>query len=133
MQVLPLRLEPQRDLRAALETMLAEQGATAAFVLQAIGSLSVARIRYAGMARGHELHGDMEILTLGGTLSADGAHLHISVADALGRVTGGHVEYGCIVRTTAEILVALLPDHRFSREHDPLSGFNELVVRPAAR
>jgi predicted DNA-binding protein with PD1-like motif len=131
MQALPLRLEPGRDLRAALESLLEEHGATAAFVLQAIGSLSTARIRFAGMPQGHELHGDMEILTLGGSLSPDGAHLHISVADALGRVTGGHVEYGCMVRTTAEILVALLPAARFSREVDPLSGYKELVVGKA--
>jgi predicted DNA-binding protein with PD1-like motif len=129
MKALPVRLEPQRDLRAALESLLAEHGATAAYVLQAIGSLSVARIRFAGMPQGQELLGDMEILTLAGTLSPDGAHLHISVADASGKVTGGHVEYGCMVRTTAEILVLLLPDHHFSREADPLSGFKELVVR----
>ncbi len=33
---------------------------------------------------------------------------------------GGHVARGCIIRTTAEILVALLPDYAFSRE--PLTG-----------
>jgi len=38
---------------------------------------------------------------------------------------------GCIVRTTAEILLALLPDLRFSRELDPASGWDELVVRPS--
>lgn len=131
MQALPLRLAPQQDLRAALEAVLAAHGATAGFVLQAIGSLSVARIRYAGMAHGTELRGDMEILTLAGSLSPDGAHLHISLADAHGKVTGGHVEPGCIVRTTAEILVALLPGHRFSRARDPASGYKELAIHPA--
>jgi predicted DNA-binding protein with PD1-like motif len=33
------------------------------------------------------------------------------------------------VRTTAEILVAQLPDHRFSREPDVASGWDELVIR----
>lgn len=78
------------------------------------------------------LHGDLEILTLAGSLSPDGAHLHISVADADGRVTGGHVAPGCIVRTTAEILLAALPDVRFSREPDPASGWDELAIRPLA-
>jgi predicted DNA-binding protein with PD1-like motif len=133
MQALPLRLAPQQDLRAALESTLAGRGVSAAFVLQAIGSLCVARIRFAGMPQASELRGDLEILTLGGSLSPDGAHLHISVADAQGSVTGGHVEYGCMVRTTAEILVLLLPDHSFSRAIDAASGFKELLIRPAPR
>ena len=126
MEALPLRLAPQQDLRAALEAAFA--GHDAGFVLQGIGSLSVARIRYAGLPQSTELRGDMEILSLAGTLSPDGAHLHISVADAHGRVTGGHVDYGCIVRTTAELLVAVLPAHRFSREVDPATGFKELSI-----
>ena len=129
MRALPVRLRPQQDLRGALASILADAQVGAAFVLQGIGSLSVARIRFAGMDEISELHGDLEILTLSGSLSPDGAHLHVSVADAQGRVTGGHVAPGCIVRTTAEILLALLPDHAFSREPDTESGCNELVIR----
>jgi predicted DNA-binding protein with PD1-like motif len=128
MRALPLRLRPGDDLRAALECVAAEHGAQAAFVLQGIGSLSVARIRCAGQSGALALHGDMEILTLAGTLAPDGVHLHISVADAQGRVVGGHVERGCMVRTTAEILIALLPAHRFSRVQDLASGYRELLV-----
>jgi predicted DNA-binding protein with PD1-like motif len=131
MNAFPLRLFPGQDLRAALETTLVEQNVSAAFVLQAIGSLRTAHIRFAGLPQATELAGDMEILTLAGTLSADGAHLHISVSDAQGRVIGGHVDYGCVVRTTAEVLVALLPAHAFSRVADAASGFKELVVAPA--
>ncbi len=130
MQALPLRLLPQQDLRATLEALLARHGASAAFVLQGIGSLSMARLRFAGMTQVAELRGDMELLTIAGTLSPDGAHLHLSVADAEGKVSGGHADYGCIIRTTAEILVALLPLHSFSREMDETLGFRELVVRP---
>ena len=130
MRPLPVRLRPQQDLRGALETLLSEHKASAAFVLQGIGSLGVAWIRFAGMSEPTRLRGDMEILTLSGSLSHDGAHLHMTVADAQGRVLGGHVGHGCIVRTTAEILVALLPEHRFSRAPDPESGCNELVIRP---
>ena len=54
----------------------------------------------------------------------------MAVSDTDGRVTGGHVGDGCIVRTTAEVLLALLPEHHFSREIDAASGFGELVVRP---
>lgn len=128
MRPLPVRLRPQQDLRSALQAILADHKVSAAFVLQGIGSLSTARIRFAGMSEATELHGDFEILTLAGSLSPDGVHLHMTVSDAQGRVTGGHVAPGCIVRTTAEILLALLPDHHFSRAPDAESGWDELVV-----
>lgn len=133
MRPLPLRLCPEQDLRLALEAALSEHGVAAAFVLQGIGSLSAARIRLAGMRQPAQLSGDLEILTLAGSLAPDGAHLHISVADAQGRVIGGHVAPGCIVRTTAEILLALLPDHQFSREPDAQSGYSELAIRTLLR
>jgi predicted DNA-binding protein with PD1-like motif len=129
MKTLALRLIPGQDLRAALETALVAHGVNAAFVLQGIGSLSVAQLRLAGASQATALRGDLEILTLAGSLSPDGAHLHMAVADAQGRVLGGHVAAGCQVRTTAEVLVALLPEHRFAREQDPLSGYSELVIR----
>jgi predicted DNA-binding protein with PD1-like motif len=131
MQTIALRIGAGADLRATLAGVPALHGLQAAFVLQGIGSLSVAAIRYAGQPDCDVLVGDLEILTLGGSLSPDGPHLHISVSDAAGRVIGGHVGPGCIVRTTAEVLVALLPDLRFTREDDPATGFKELVVRPA--
>jgi predicted DNA-binding protein with PD1-like motif len=37
---------------------------------------------------------------------------------------------GCIVRTTAELLLALLPDRRFTREHDARTGYPELKINP---
>ena len=129
MQAHPLRLFPGDDLRAALEDVLRQVKLQAAFVIQGIGSLSVAQLRFAGDEDPTELRDDLEILTLAGSLSPDGAHLHMSVADPRGRVFGGHVARGCTVRTTAEILLALLPEHRFSREHDSSSGFMELVIR----
>lgn len=130
MQYLPVRLRPKQDLRTALEAVLADSGLGAAFVVSGIGSLDGACIRYAGAAEATTLHGELEILTLAGSLSPDGVHLHISVSDARGTVTGGHVAPGCIVRTTAEILLALLPDVQFTRELDVESGWAELVVRP---
>jgi len=129
MKLLPIRLRPQQDLREALASVLSEHGVSAAFVLSGIGSLSEARIRYAGVSEAALLRGDLEILTLSGSIAPEGVHLHMTVSDARGTVIGGHVAPGCTIRTTAEILVALLPDYRFSREPDPRSGWDELVVR----
>lgn len=131
LQPWPVRLSPGQDLRAALVAAVAEAGVQAAFVLQGIGSLDGAQLRYAGLPQPTALTGDLEILTLAGSVAPDGAHLHMSVSDARGMVLGGHVAAGCIVRTTAEVLLALLPGHAFRREHDPLTGYAELTVRPA--
>ncbi|WP_244816479.1 PPC domain-containing DNA-binding protein [Caballeronia sp. Lep1P3] len=129
MQAHPLRLSPGEDLRAAITDVLVQRQLHAAFVIQGIGSLSVARLRFAGTDDATAFTGDLEILTLAGSVSPDGAHLHMSISDAQGRVFGGHVAQGCRVRTTAELLLALLPGHRFSREPDAQTGFMELVIR----
>ena len=128
MLTLPLRLHPGDDVRAAVVAALRDSGHQAGFVLQGIGSLAVAQLRYAGRPDATGLRGDLEILTLTGSIAPDGAHLHMSVSDARGGVFGGHVGPGCVVRTTAELLLALLPGQRFSRELDLRTGFAELKI-----
>lgn len=125
---LPVRLQPGDDLRRALEQAATAHGAAAAFVLSAVGSLKPARLRLAGAEATLDIDTDVELLTLSGTLAPGASHLHMSVSDAQGRVLGGHVAYGCIVRTTAEVLLALLPGWRFSRQPDPATGWAELVI-----
>lgn len=133
MQTLPIRLAPGQDLRRALEAAVAAHGCTAAFVLSGVGSLSAATLRFAGAAEAAALPGDVEILTLAGSLGGPGvSHLHASIAAADGTVRGGHVGYGCTVRTTAEVLLALLPEWTFGRARDAATGYDELVVQPAA-
>ena len=130
MKTLPLRLGPGDDLREALSAALAAHGAQAGFVVCGVGSLRSAALRFAGRAQAQRIAGDLEILTLSGTLGAGGPHLHASLADADGRVFGGHVAPGCVVRTTAEILLAPLADAVFTREPDAATGYAELVMRP---
>jgi len=130
MKTLPVRLFPGEDLRRALEAAAAGHGIDAAFVLSGIGSLTDARLRFAGAAEPHRLVGELEILTLSGTLSGVASHLHASVAGSDGRVFGGHVAYGCTIRTTAEVLLAPLDDWRFTREADPATGYAELAIHP---
>jgi len=100
-------------------------------VISGIGSLVPVQLRFAGRDGATALTGDHEILSLAGSLSLDGAHLHLSVADAEGRVTGGHLLAGSLVRTTAELLVAWLPDWTFRRGLDPQTGFRELLITRA--
>ncbi len=133
METLPLRLRPGQDLRRALEAAVTGKGCSAAFVLAGIGSLAEAHVRMAGASQARTVIDDLEILTLAGTIAAEASHLHASLAMPDGRVFGGHLGYGCIVRTTAEVLLALLPEWNFVRARDEATGYDELVVRrPAA-
>jgi predicted DNA-binding protein with PD1-like motif len=125
----PIRLLPGQDLRAALEAVVRAQGCEAAFVIAGIGSLCDARVRRAGVAEADTVSGDTEILSLSGTVAPDSSHLHILLADAAGQVLGGHVAPGCRVRTTAEVLLALLPDWSFGRAPDPQTGYDELRIQ----
>ena len=72
--------------------------------------------------------GNFEIVSLIGTLSQDGNHTHISVSDNLGHTIGGHLKKGCIIHTTAEIVIIELKKFNFSREFDHQTGFKELVI-----
>lgn len=98
--------------------------------MSAVGSLTVARIRMAGAEQVRELPGPLELLSLGGTVGAEGAHLHIMVADAQGCCLGGHVSAGCLVHTTVELVLLTLPGLRFARRHDERTGYPELVIEP---
>ncbi|MFM7549050.1 MAG: PPC domain-containing DNA-binding protein [Cyanobacteriota bacterium] len=129
MKVVPLRLKPGDDLRRALEAWMGEQEEQAGCVISAIGTLSLAQLRLAGASEATAIHGELEILSLSGTLSPDGAHLHIAIADSSGSVIGGHLCAGSLVRTTAELVIGLLPEWQFSRELDPATGYAELRIR----
>lgn len=132
MTLLPIRLTPGQDLRRALEDAVAAQGVTAAFVLSGIGSLAGARLRLADAADAEPVATPCEILTLSGTIAGHTSHLHASLSDARGSVVGGHVGTGCIVRTTAEVLLVLLPDWDFSRVPDAATGYDELALQRRA-
>ena len=99
-----------------------------------LAQIADARIRFAGVDEAQTLVGDTEILSLSGTVGVDEhgrshSHLHMAVSTATGAVFGGHVVPGCRVRTTAEVLLGLLPSWSFTREHDAATGFPELRVR----
>ena len=129
MKVVPLRLQPDADLRRALEAWIGEQEEQAGCVISAVGSLSVAQLRLAGAAEATTIRGDLELISLSGTLSPDGAHLHIAVADSQGGLIGGHLSAGSLVRTTAELVIGLLPEWQFSRKLDLATGYAELQIK----
>ena len=130
MKVVPLRLKPGDDLRRTLEAWLGEQQEQAGCVISAVGSLSLAQLRLAGASQATAIHGELEIVSLSGTLSPDGIHLHIAISGSSGTVIGGHLCAGSLVRTTAELVIGLLPEWRFRRELEPVTGYTELQISP---
>ena len=130
MELIPLLLHPGDDLKQALESWLELPAGGSGCVVSGIGSLTVAQLRLAGRTEPSVFDRDLEILTLQGSLCRGGSHIHITVADAYGAVLGGHLCEGSVVRTTAEVLAARLPQWQLQRAVDPTTGYRELEILP---
>ena len=127
-----LRLKPGQDLRQELERFARERKLQAGLIVTAVGSLTKAGLRLADQQGATQFEGKFEIVSLVGTLSPDGPHLHLSVSDKTGRTIGGHLVEGCTVYTTVELVVGEIEGVRFTREQDDESGYKELRVRRRA-
>lgn len=128
MQVLALRLKPDQDLKQNLRDFAVEKQIKAGFILTAIGSLKQATIHFANQNIGTVLKEKFEILSLNGTLSSTGIHLHIAIADKQGKTIGGHLVDGCIIYTTAEVVIGVSEEYSFMRTVDRQTGYKELEV-----
>jgi uncharacterized protein len=128
------RLTPGTDLNAELQRLTDEHGLRAGCILSCVGSLSRARLRMPGAVGDAEVYRTyvepMEIVSLAGTLSPDGLHVHIGLSRSDGGCIGGHLSRGCIVNTTAELVIGELADVEFRRAPDAVTGYNELHVAP---
>jgi uncharacterized protein len=129
MRTVVVRLRPGQDLKRELLAVAERERVQAGWVLTCVGSLSRATLRLAGAGRQATRDGALEIVALVGTLSGRDSHLHLAVADDQGATFGGHLLGGCVVRTTAEVVLGADDRLRFEREHDPETGYHELVVR----
>ncbi|MEM6717451.1 MAG: PPC domain-containing DNA-binding protein, partial [Cyanobacteria bacterium P01_C01_bin.147] len=101
---------------------------TAGCILTTVGSLQQASLRFAGQDSATVLTDRFEIVSLVGTLSRSGMHLHLAIADSQGQTLGGHVMPGCLIYTTAEIVVGILPELTFQRQLDDQTGYRELAI-----
>ena len=106
MRSLPLKLAPGSDLRLSIEQLAAEQSLSG-FVLGIVGNLSRAAFQCPGQESPRVLEGDLEVITLNGTFSPEGVHLHLSLSDGACQVWGGHLEPGTLVQKGADLLLGL--------------------------
>ena len=129
MKIFAIRLKPDQDLKESLRRFINQKNIQAGFILTAVGSLKQATLRFANQAHAQVLQEKFEIVSLVGTLSINGIHLHISLADKNGQTIGGHLVEGCIIYTTAEIVIGTSEDFVFLRTVDEQTGYQELDIQ----
>jgi predicted DNA-binding protein with PD1-like motif len=130
MKIFALRLKPNQDLKESLKNFVTSNNIEAGFILTTVGSLKQATLRFANQNDSKVLHDKFEIVSLVGTLSTHGIHLHISISDKDGKTIGGHLEKGCLIYTTAEIVIGVSEDFIFVRTVDENTGYKELEIQP---
>lgn len=132
METLIFRLKPGTDLKSSIEQVIKENAVKAGFIITCVGGLQQATVRMAGAKPDAQdirtLKGDFEIVSLVGTVSVSGTHLHMSFSDNEGHLHGGHLKEGTIIHPTAEIVIGIDENVEMKREMDEETGFTELVV-----
>ena len=131
MQPLPLKLAPGSDLRLSLEELAQREGISG-FVLGVVGNLTKASFQCPGQAEPTVLEGDLEVITLNGTFSPEGVHLHLSLSDGACQVWGGHLEPGTIVQKGVDLLIGVLEqrESRPARQTAAAAPRIEIAVLP---
>jgi len=122
------RLKPGQDLFDSISLFIRENQVLAGCILSGVGSLTHAALRFANQEDITHFEGHFEIVSITGTVSIHGSHLHISVSGEDGKTLGGHLDSGCKIYTTAEIVIAVFEDVVYKREFAEDSGYEELIV-----
>ena len=129
MREFAIRLTKGTDLKEAIASLCLENGINTAIVLSAVGCVDKAKIRLAKAINYLEVEEDFEIVSLNGTVSNGIPHLHISLADEIGNVVGGHLCNGTIVNTTVELVLGVLEEYESRRIYDESTGYDEITFR----
>lgn len=125
----PLRLKPGVDLKREIEAYAKVNNIEAGWVAACVGSLTHYNIRFANQLNGSRDEGYFEIVSLSGTVSVKGSHIHISISDNTGKTTGGHLLDNNVVYTTAEIILMEDDSFVFAREKDGTTLWEELQIK----
>ena len=122
------RLKPDEDLRKGIEDIAKEKNIAAGWINTCVGSLTGYTIRFANQQEGISGSGYFEIVSLTGTVSVNGSHLHSGISDSTGKTIGGHLLDGCKIYTTAEIVIGSTTAYEFKRMKDGTTEWEELQV-----
>ena len=121
MRTLALELSAGCDLRQSLEELGRVENASG-FVLGIVGNLSKATFQCPGSREPTVLSGNLEIITLNGTISPDKVHLHLSFSDGDCKVWGGHLELGTLVLKGADLLIGFQYDNQVHNHNSDLTN-----------
>ena len=122
------RLHRGDDLKQSILEFCKMNNINSGIIACAVGCCSKVRFRLAGAESFYEDERDYEIVSIMGTISKDGVHIHISFADDTGKVVGGHLSDGCIINTTCEVSIIETNKYKLSREYDEETCYKELVI-----
>ena len=122
------RLKPGQDLKQSIDSFVKAKNIKAGWIATCVGSLTDYNIRFANQEKGYSDKGHFEIVSVVGTVSVNGSHIHLSISDSTGKTIGGHLLAGCKVYTTAEIVIGESKDLIFTREKDGSTPWEELQV-----
>jgi predicted DNA-binding protein with PD1-like motif len=123
-----LRLKPGEEVRSSLESFTQEHHLKAGAIVSAVGSLTELSLRMANQKDITHKSGHFEVVSLSGTLSPEGSHLHLAASDEKGVTFGGHLGEGNIVYTTLEIVILEPENAIYHRVTDPKTTYKELSV-----
>jgi len=107
MRVRAIHLDAGADVRRSLEDLAHHENAQG-FVLSVVGNMRQATFACPGRTSPTVLSGELEIITLQGTIGPQGVHLHLSFSDGDCQVWGGHLEHGSLILKGADLLVGFL-------------------------
>jgi predicted DNA-binding protein with PD1-like motif len=122
------RLYPGADLKNSIRDFVKEKNILAGWVVSCAGSITGYSIRFANQPAESRGRGNFEIVSLTGTVSVNGLHLHISISDSTGKTIGGHLMEGCEIYTTAEIVLVKSGEYTFNRKKDGSTLWEELHI-----
>ena len=122
------RLKPGQDLKQEIQKFVNEKQIKAGWISTCVGSLTLYNLRFANQAATASGAGHFEIVSLTGTVSISGSHLHMSISDSAGKTIGGHLTEGNLIYTTAEIVIQSSNNTEFKREKDGTTEWEELQV-----
>ena len=132
MTIHSIRLHRGDDLLLSIKQLASEQHIKAGVVLSAVGCILKGRLRDASGVTIRDISEHCEIVSLTGTISANRCHLHIALSKEDLSTIGGHLQEGCIINTTCELIIGEIPSQSIEVEFDAETGYDELVFMPTS-
>ena len=121
------RLHRGDDLLLSIRQLCQEHHIAAGVILSGVGCLTQAVVRDADGVTLRTVAEHCEILSLMGTVSQTRCHLHIALSRQGLGAFGGHLQVGCLVNTTCELVIGVLDGWCYSVEQDGETGYDEIT------